>query len=159
MRSLLSRIDWSKAGALLDARSLRRSDLSIETKSPPSRSLRRSDLSIETTSPRHAHSVRSDLSIETTLPGHVHSVRSDLSIEPTSPRHTHSVRSDLFVTWTIAPGTGNSYGVRTVARGGIYRQVTPTEFGAQMKMGSPTNACRATVRTQPVRKCYRADEF
>jgi hypothetical protein len=37
------------------------------------------------------------------------------------------------------PGSGNSYGVRTVERAGIYRQATPAEFSH----GSPVGSYRA----------------
>ena len=57
--------------------------------------------------------------------------RSHLSIETTSRRIASPRRSDLLPTLhhRAEQGTGNSYGVRTVERAGIYRQVTPTEFG------------------------------
>ena len=35
---------------------------------------------------------------------------------------------------TIAPSTGNSYGVRTAEPAGIYRQATPTEFTHRRKL-------------------------
>jgi len=48
------------------------------------------------------------------------------------------------------PGTGNSYGVRTVERAGIYRQVTPPEFVPQRGLSGPAISARWSSEAQVV---------